>query len=206
MADKGVKIRSAGAVILAAGLAKRARGPKAVWLVEGVPSVRRVAEAALKAKLVAETVAVVGGPWAGEIEKALSGLPLKLVENKNFASGQASSLKAGLLSLDSSLEAAVFLLADQPFLSSQIIDDLLKFHWTNNAGLSAPLLSGRRLNPVVFNLRRFRGDLMNLTGDTGGREIIAAHESELAPWPAEGYAESCFADFDTVEDYERLNK
>ena len=47
---------------------------------------------------------------------------------------------------------------------------------------------------------------MNLRGDTGGREIITAHESELSLWPADGYPEACFADFDTVEDYERLKK
>ena len=95
MVQEAGRARTAGAVILAAGLAKRAGGPKAVWPVEGVPSVRRAAQAALGAEPVAETAGVVGGPWAGAVKKALEGLALKVAENENFASGQSSSRKAG---------------------------------------------------------------------------------------------------------------
>ena len=199
-------IRSAGALILAAGEASRAKGPKAVWPIADLPSVRRVALAALEAETVSETVVVIGGPWADEVEAALMGLPLEIALNPDYAQGQSSSLKAGLGLLDPSLDTVVFLLADQPFLTSQILDDLLKFHWMSKAGISAPVLAGRRRNPVAFDLKRFRGDLLDLKGDIGGREVIAAHPGALALWPVENVPAECFADFDTAEEYERLKK
>lgn len=195
---------AAGALILAAGEALRAKGPKAVWPIGGLPSVRRVALAALEAEAVAETVVVAGGPWEAEVQGTLIGLPLKITVNPDYAQGQSSSVKAGLRVLDPGLDTVVFLLADQPFLTSQILNDLLNFHWDNKASISAPVLHGRRQNPVVFNLRRFRQDFMELKGDTGGREIIAAHPDLLSLWPAERFPAKCFADFDTAGEYERL--
>ena len=192
------------AVILAAGLARRAAGPKAVWPVGGLASVRRVAEAALAAPGL-DQVAVVTGAWAEEVRSALTGLPVTLVHNPDYASGQAGSLKAGLASLPAETGAAVFLLADQPFITSQIIGDLVEFKIETGAGLVAPWFEGRRRNPVVFDLYRFGPELAALKGDLGGREIIAAHPGELALYPADGRAEAkCFDDFDTMEDYERL--
>lgn len=205
MPEQPVHPPAVGALILAAGEAKRAGGPKAVWPVRGRPSVRRVAEAALGAEEISRTVVVVGGPWAEAVVGALRGLDLTITRNANYALGQSSSIKCGLAALGPHFDAAVFLLADQPFLTSQIIDDLLKFHLSRKAAVSAPGRQGARLNPVVFDLGRFREDLMNLSGDTGGREIVKAAQNELALWPAEQLDPKCFLDFDTGEEYERLN-
>lgn len=196
----------AGALILAAGEAKRAGGPKVTWPFDGLPSIRRVALAALAAEEVSETVAVLGGPWADQAARALDGLAVKIVYNNDYAQGQSTSLKAGLAGFDPALRTVIFLLADQPFLASQIIDGLLRFHEELSAPISAPVLNGRRLNPVVFDLGRFRSELTALKGDKGGREIIGRHQDELALWPAGDIDPKCFADFDTVEEYERLKQ
>lgn len=193
------------AVILAAGEARRAGGPKAAWAVRGVPSVRRVALAALGAAKVGEVVAVTGG-WAREVAEALAGLGLRLAPNPDYALGQAGSLRAGLAALTPGVHRAViFLLADQPFITSQIIDDLLVFYQASGATLAAPLARGRRTNPTVFDLDRWGAELTALTGDAGGRSILAAHPEELALWPAEGVPEECFLDFDTFEEMVTLN-
>lgn len=193
-----------GAVILAAGEARRAGGAKVAWPLGGSPSVLRVARAALGAAKVAETLAVTGGPWAGAVREVLAGLPLKLVDNPDYAAGQASSLCCGLKALGADITAAMFLLADQPFITSQIIDDMVKFMEESEAPLVAPARDGRRLNPVLFDLDRFGPDLRCLSGDRGGRDIIAAAGPLLALWPADEHDPKCFADFDTLEDYERL--
>lgn len=198
------RLSGIGAVILAAGEAKRAGGPKAVWEAGGRPAVRRVAEAALGAREVAGTLVVTGGPWADEVRRALGGLDVKIVPNPDYALGQSASLKAGLRALDPDISTAIFLLADQPFLTSQIIDDLLNFQMEQKAGIAAPTRGGRRLNPVAFDLKRFRVALMSLEGDRGGRDLILEHQGELALWPAEHIDAKCFADFDTAEEYERL--
>ncbi len=192
------------AIILAAGEARRAGGPKAVWPVEGRPSVRRVAEAALAAPEVAEVLAVTGGPWAGQVAEALTGLAVRIVDSPNSALGQSESLKAGLRATGPGRKTAIFLLADQPFITSQIIADLLQFHHANKAGLTAPFHRGRRRNPVVFDLDRWRERLLAQGGDAGGRKILDAHPEELVLWPADDLPEECFMDFDTQEDYRRL--
>ncbi len=194
------------AVILAAGRARRAGGPKTVWPVGGLPAVRRVALAALGAARVDELIVGYGGPWAGEVRSAREGRGLSLVLNPEVDRGQASSLTLGLAAADPASGAALFLLADQPFITSQIIDDLLIFHERSRASLAAPLYKGRRRNPAVFSLAAWRKELMGLTGDQGARALIEGRADELALWPADGLPEECFADFDTFEEYESLTR
>ena len=191
------------AVILAAGKASRAGGPKAVWPVEGIPSVRRVAEAALGARAVTEVLAVTGA-WADEVREALTGLEVKIVSNPDYAAGQSGSLAAGLRAVEPEAEAVMFLLADQPFITSQIIDDLLRFKEARRATMAAPVFRGRRRNPVVFDTARWRGALLSAGGDQGGRGLLEAHPGELALCPFDENYERCFSDFDTSADYERL--
>lgn len=194
----------AGAVILAAGEARRAGGPKAVWPVEGRPSVRRVAEAALAAPLVAEVLAVTGGPWAEAVAEALAGLPVKLVPNPRPDLGQSESLKVGLRALDPTRRAAVFLLADQPYMTSQIINNLLEYKMKRGSSIVAPTFGGQRCNPVVFDLTIWRDRLLALAGDQGGRDILTESPEALDLWPADDLPAECFMDFDTRNDYERL--
>lgn len=191
------------AVILAAGEARRAGGPKVTWKVGGLPSVRRVALAALAAAEVTEVVAVTGG-WADEVAAALAGLAVRLIPNPDYGQGQSASLKAALAGLGPVIRTAVFLLADQPLITSQIIDDLVQFHKKSGATLTAPLVQGRRANPAVFDLGRWGAGLTALTGDAGGRNLLAAHPGELALWPAGGAPAECFRDFDTSEELARL--
>lgn len=194
----------AGAIILAAGQASRAGGPKAIWPIKGQPSVRRVALAALGAKAIGPVVVVVGG-WADEVEAALTDLPVKVAVNPNYAQGQAGSLSTGLLALGDHVEAAVFLLADQPFITSQIIDDLVSFLEAGQASLVAPIWRGERRNPAVFSLNQWREKLLAATGDQGGRGLFAAHPEEVGLRPFGPEYDGCFDDFDTPDEYERLN-
>ncbi|MDR2945851.1 MAG: nucleotidyltransferase family protein [Candidatus Adiutrix sp.] len=191
------------AVILAAGKAMRAGGPKVAWPVEGLPSVRRVAEAALGARAVTEVLAVTGA-WEAEVREALRGLAVKIVPNPDYAAGQSASLAAALRAVEPGAGAALFLLADQPFITSQIIGDLVQFARNSSATIVAPLCRGRRRNPALFKLPRWRDALLQAGGDRGGRGLIEAHPEELALCPFDDAFERCFLDFDTPAEYERM--
>lgn len=192
-----------GAVILAGGRGTRAGGSKIIWEFEGIPAVRRVAEAALAACGVDRAV-VVTGAWPGEVRAALAGLPLIIGHNSDYAQGQAESLKTGLSSLGEGLRAVIFLLADQPFITSQIIDDLVVFYRGSGSPIAAPVFAGQRVNPVLFDLARFRDDLMKLNGDEGGRSLMADHASEVGLLDMSDRDPRCFQDFDTPEQYKKL--
>ena len=99
-----------GAVVLAAGQSSRFRDgggldlTKLVARIDGKPIVRRVVEAALAAK--ARPVVVVTGYARDSVEAAVAGLDVRLAFNSKFASGLASSLKAGLAATPSEMQRA----------------------------------------------------------------------------------------------------
>lgn len=192
------------AMILAGGLASRAGGPKMTWKIGRKPSVRRVAEAALGAAEIA-LVTVVTGAWPEEVNAALKDLPLTIIHNPGYAGGQSGSVKVGLSALPEETRAVIFLLADQPFITSQILADLVKFYEESKALIVVPSFQGKRMNPALFDLARYREDLMGLSGDQGGRSIIKANPDDVAALACDSLDPKIFADFDTLEEYEKLS-
>ena len=63
----------------------------------------------------------------------------------------------------------------------------------------APLVDGRRANPVLFDKSTFK-DLLALKGDVGGRAIFSGYRVEYLEW----LDNKLLLDIDTAEDYARL--
>ena len=185
-------------IVLAAGAATRFGAPKQLLDWHGAPLVRVVASAALGAGL--SPVIVVTGAEADGVEAALHGLKVIIVRNQNWMDGQSTSIRTGLGASPVSTGAAVFLLADQPLITPEVIHALVAAHATEPASIFAPLVGGdRRGNPVLFDREAF-ADLDGLQGDTGGRAIFSRHSVYYIPWHDEGIAR----DIDTPADYHDL--
>lgn len=170
------------AILLAAGRSARfaaaggEEGTKLAALVAGKPLARYAAEAALAAS--ARPVVVVTGHARDAVEAALRGLPLRFVHNPAFASGLASSLKAGLAALPADIEGAVVLLADMPAVAPALIDRLVAAYAAAPGALAAiPLAEGRRGNPVLLARALFPA-MAALEGDEGARRLLAGLPSE----------------------------
>jgi molybdenum cofactor cytidylyltransferase len=165
------------AIILAAGSASRFRAGQAqaktklVQPFQGQPMVRRVAAAALLSR--ARPVIVVTGYEAAEVRLALAGLDLRFVHNADFATGLASSLKAGMAALGPDCLGAVILLADMPQIGAALIDRLIE-GYLSRPGTAAvvPVLAGERGNPVLIGRQLFEA-LGSLAGDQGARRLLA---------------------------------
>ena len=186
------------AIVLAAGKSSRFGSPKQLLDWHGKSFVRHVTETALRAAL--EPVVVVTGSHHAEIESHLQDLPVHIVHNADFETGQSSSIKAGLKALPPNIGSAVFLLADQPQIPVEVIRALIESHASQRQTILAPLvLEERRANPVLFDRVAFP-DLLTLEGDTGGRGIFDRHKVSYLPW----HDDILIFDVDTVEDYERL--
>jgi molybdenum cofactor cytidylyltransferase len=191
--------RCAG-IILAAGESTRFGSPKQLLDWKGKPFVRQVAETALQAGL--WPVVVVTGFCAADIESALNGLPVEIVRNPEYQQGQSTSIRAGVLSLLNKVGAAIFLLADQPQIPVDVIRALVESHGQKMQAILAPLaLEDRRANPVLFDRDTFP-DLMQLTGDVGGRGIFDKHRVEYLPW----HDNILLFDVDKPEDYQKLKE
>jgi molybdenum cofactor cytidylyltransferase len=188
-------------VVLAAGKATRMGGSKVVRPVGGRPMVERVVDAALASRL--DGTIVVIGNEGDEVERILTGRPVRLVENLAFADGLSTSVHAALRSLGPDCGAALFLLADQPFVSAGLIDRLLEEYVATGKPIVRPEVDGRPGNPVLFSARLFP-ELLRETGDRGGREVVERHLAEVHVVPVDDPA-LCL-DVDTLEDYERLRE
>jgi molybdenum cofactor cytidylyltransferase len=79
------------------------------------------------------------------------------------------------------MDGAIVLLADMPAVSAETIDRLLAAF--RPGGAVVPVHDGRRGNPVVWS-RRFFPDLLAVTGDKGGREVLAAAGKAVIEVPA----------------------
>ena len=158
-------------VVLAAGRSSRMGGPnKLMALFAGKPLVRRVAEQALASK--AKAVTVVTGHQSERIAEALSGLEVGFVHNPAYASGLASSLKAGVTGLPDDASGALIVLGDMPGVTSGDLDRMIASFVASGASqVVRATHDGRRGNPVLLPRSVFSA-VLALEGDTGARHLV----------------------------------
>jgi len=196
------------AIVLAAGASLRFGQPKQLLPWGEKTLLQHVVDAVLASST--GRVVVVLGHRAGEIEASLraepSGerlgdRPVEVVVNDAWEEGLASSVRAGLRAIGPQVGAALFLLADQPSVTPQLINELIRRHRQSRKPIVAPFHRGRRGNPVLF-ARSLFPELMALKGDQGGRAVIGRYRAEVER--VEVDSEGFFIDIDTPEDYERF--
>ncbi len=185
-------------IVLAAGTSSRLGETKQLLELDGKPLVQHVVDAAEAAGL--DEILIVLGHDADRVREALR-LPAnaRTVENPDYPEGQSTSLAAGLVAADPASEAAIVLLADQPDIPARVLRELVEAHRTSDARI---LRARFRNAPGPALLTRDVWDaISHLAGDTGARELIAAH----ADWVEEiAFDADAPPDVDTWQDYERL--
>ncbi|MBE0671254.1 MAG: putative selenium-dependent hydroxylase accessory protein YqeC, partial [Anaerolineales bacterium] len=191
-------IEQTAGIILAAGQATRYGFPKQLLEWKSKPFVRCVAETALQAGL--WPVVVITGFYSTEVESCLKDLPVEMIHNPEYLQGQSTSIKTGVAALPQKVGSTLFLLADQPQIPTDVIRALMETHTKELDPIIAPLvLEERRANPVLFDRVTFP-DLMQLTGDIGGRAIFSKYKVEYIPW----HDDILLLDIDKPEDYQKL--
>jgi molybdenum cofactor cytidylyltransferase len=194
------------AILLAAGRSSRYRAAggaevsKLVADYRGEPLVRAVARAALASR--AAPIVVVTGHAREDVEAALAGLPLGFTHNPDFASGLASSLKAGVAALPPAAVGAVVLLGDMPAVAPAAIDRVVAAFLARPEALAvAPVVAGRRGNPVLLSRALF-AEVARLEGDEGARRLLGAVDVTEVRFDDAGVA----LDIDTPEDLATARK
>ena len=187
-------------VVLAAGASRRLGRPKQLEVVAGETLIARAVRTAQQGA--AGPVVVVTGAEAEATRRALRDAPPELifVHNPNWAEGQATSVTAALRVLPATVEAAIFVPVDQPFLDPLLLRRLVQA-WRAGADLAAPQVDGElRGAPALFD-RSYWGELAALQGDIGGRRVLLAHREQVAPAPATA---AWLLDIDTEDDLRAL--
>jgi molybdenum cofactor cytidylyltransferase/probable selenium-dependent hydroxylase accessory protein YqeC len=188
------------AVVLAAGGSQRFGQPKQLLPVGGKTMIQHVVDIALDSP--PEHVIVVLGCRAAEIGASIADRPVQVVVNERWKSGLSSSVQAGLSVVKPEVSAALFVLADQPGVTTEVIARLVERYQETRAPIVVPTHRGRRGNPVLFDRSLFT-ELMEVKGDQGGRRLIAEHGDELEE--VEVGTEAIFTDIDTADDYQTAN-
>ncbi len=140
---------------------------------------------------------------SGENETLKERLPdaYRVVINRNSQEGISTSVKAGLSVVDPRSQGVFFVLADQPFIDREVYEKLLAYHRRHLPLLTWPVYGGRRGNPVLFD-RRLWPELMQIKGDEGGKQIMAATPAEQTGQVEVG-SSGVLIDIDTPEEYEK---
>lgn len=189
-------------VILAAGAAKRMGCSKQLLPLGGKPIIWQTTATACSAGL--GEVIVVTGAKADLVSAAVADLPVRIVYNSYWETGQASSVRTGLSQVDPAAAGVIFLPADQPLVTSTLLQELAALYQSSGATAAAPCRQGRRSSPALFDLGRWRQQLLNLQGDQGGRSLLDAAPGEVVLLEV---ADDCIlCDADSPSDYENLQQ
>lgn len=187
------------AVVLAAGQGLRFGGQKLLAPLRGRPLLQHAIDAANGSSL--SPIVIVLGADADAIVTGVQFGRARVVRNPAHASGQASSLRVGLRSLDAS-DAAVVVLGDQPNVTAALFDALVAAQRSSGASAVVCVQDGRRSPPTLLH-RDLWGDVDLLRGDVGAREILARRDDVVAFDVDRRLAR--LDDVDTQEDRERLS-
>jgi molybdenum cofactor cytidylyltransferase len=189
-------------IILAAGAARRMGQSKQLLPLGGKTLVWQTANAACQANL--GEVIVVTGAQGDRVKAALTDLPLQVVHNAKWEAGQATSVRAGVLALEADVQAVIFLPADQPLVTPELLTELVSCYHSSGAATVLPCFQGRRGSPVLFDLTFWRQELLSLEGDKGGRELLNSQPDKVAT--LEITDGSLLFDADSLAEYEQLRE
>jgi molybdenum cofactor cytidylyltransferase len=188
-----------GAVILAAGMSSRMGEAKQLLRLGENTLLGQVVEN-VRGSSVDEIVLVLGHA-AETIKERVAIQSLKVVINEAYRQGMGTSLRAGLSALAADVDAALIVLADQPFVRAATLDLLIDQYQQSNAQIVIPIYKGFRGNPVLLDRSVF-SEVMALSGDIGCRAIFGNHLEGIVKVPVEDVG--ILLDLDSKDDFERL--
>ena len=118
----------------------------------------------------------------------------EVVMNDRPDLGISHSMQLGLQA-GGDADAYMFCVCDQPGLRTSTIERLIEAYKKGTAGIVSLAWQGKMCNPKIFS-SRYKEELMRLSGDTGGRQIISSHKDDILLIEAE--SEDEVRDIDTL--------
>ena len=188
-----------GAVILAAGRSSRMGEAKQLLRLGEHTVLGQVLEN-VRGSGVKDIVLVLGHE-AEKIRERISTENLNVVINESYQQGMGTSLGAGLAALPPGVDAALIILADQPFIRPKTLGLIMDQYKRSSAQIVIPTYKGFRGNPVLLDRSVF-SEVMALTGDIGCRAIFGNHLEGIVKQPVEDIG--ILLDLDDKEDFELM--
>ena len=192
------------AVVLAAGCSSRIGEVKQLLRLGGRLMLEQTLENVRRSGV--EEVVLVLGFAAEAIRREIPQTLLdsvRIAMNENYERGMAGSLRVGLEAVGTAMDAALIVLADQPFVRPETMRRILDVYRSSGPKIVIPHYNDERGNPVLLD-RSIFPEAMGLSGDVGCRAIFANHSDVTACVEVDD--PGILADIDTREDYDRLRR
>jgi molybdenum cofactor cytidylyltransferase len=177
-------------LILAGGESKRMGFPKLTLEYRGHTLLAHAVE---KAKPVTDKVFVIVGAYSTIYKPLAEKAGASVLENPHWSEGLASSLRVGVAALDNTVEAALVILPDQPFVTQKHLQALLDTWQSTKASLVFSRYQNILGAPCIIDKSCF-ARVPDLKGDKGARGLIDGSTTT-----ADVVLED-FADIDTPEE------
>ena len=188
-------------IVLAAGKSTRMKGRnKLLAEINGTPMVLRVVQAALQSK-VDEVIVVLG--WEADLVRGvLTDLPCNLVLNKEFESGQSSSVKTGLKAVSKLTRAVLVLPGDVAKIDPRSINMVINEYNETGSSIIVAGHNGEAGHPILFNKSLFP-EIEQINEETYGlKSVVKRHESEVKF--VEVHTTNVLRDIDTPDDLKQV--
>ena len=193
--------KNIGIVILAAGESKRMGTPKQLLTFDNKMLINKAIDIAISTQL--KSVVLVLGAFKVKIEANIIQDEISIVENINWNEGMASSVRVGLeklIEISPNIEGVVFMVCDQPFVTKEVIEELINVQAETGFEAAASHYNGKIGTPALLLKSHFNA-LFQLKGDTGARKILLENSEKVA---IVDFDAGIF-DIDTPEDYQNLS-
>lgn len=127
------------------------------------------------------------------------------VDNSDSSQGISASIKKGIRAVHKENvkgECYCFVVADQPHLKQETILRLLEGFQRSEKGIGAVVWNEQIGNPVIFH-EKYREELLELEGDTGGKRVLKRHLEDVYLCEAEEKTELKDYDYKPEEEAEK---
>ena len=187
-------------LLLAAGSSSRMGQPKMMLPYKNSTLLQHIID---EVKIIKNTtLLVVTGCYHTLIEQSLLPQQIPLIKNEQWQAGMGSSIQTGMVYLLQHYPAAtnvLILVCDQPFITTDLVQEMLAAKESKSKGIIACTYDGAIGTPVLFDKKYFN-QLLLLHGTSGAKKLVQQFEADRATvnFPAG------IMDIDTPEDYGKL--
>lgn len=189
-------------IILAAGSSSRMGQSKQMLTIQGESLLHRAARIAFESK--PDDVIVVLGANESAHRTPLKDLSIHFVSNPGWPNGIGSSIKEALrwlISNKKETELVLFMVCDQPLVTSSHLEELVRKHISTGKPVIASFYANTPGVPVLFHLSMF-DRILSLKDSEGAKKIILENPEQTETVDLPGGE----VDLDTPGEFEEFTR
>lgn len=172
--------RMIACILLASGFGRRFGSNKLLYEIDGIPMYQYtldMLDTLSQQTIDGQTIQVIVVSQYPSIEQHAQRLDMQAVHNADAAEGIAASVRHGVRAAQDA-DWLAFFTADQPDLRAETVREFLHQAIRSGKTLASVASDGQPGNPTLFS-GTWREQLLQLSGDTGGRKIMKQHPNDV---------------------------